>query len=334
MSNIIQVKNLKKVYKINKKEEGVLGAVKNLFNPKYEYKEAVKNISFNIQKGELVGYIGANGAGKSTTIKILTGILSKTSGEVIVNGRDPQKHRVKNNLDIGVVFGQKSQLWWDIPVIESLKIIKEMYNTTTKDFNYNLDRFNDILDLKEILNIPVRQLSLGQKMRSELAATFIHNPQIVYLDEPTIGLDIMVKDKIRKFIKEINKETNCTVILTTHDLQDIEEVCNRIIVVDKGLIMHDGTLDDFKSAYGKEREISFSVKKHDIELHKKIEITENLEIIDSGEDFINIKFNRDCYSATDIINHISDNFEIMDLSVKEASIESIVKALYRSKKHE
>lgn len=329
MNYIIEVENLKKVYKINKKEEGVLGAVKNLFNPKYEYKEAVKDITFSIKKGELVGYIGANGAGKSTTIKMLTGILEPTSGKILVDDIVPQKQRVKNNLNIGVVFGQKSQLWWDIPVIESLKIIKEMYNTTDEEFKYNLNKFNEILDLKGLLNIPVRQLSLGQKMRCEIAAAFIHNPKIVYLDEPTIGLDVVVKDKIRSFIKEVNKEKNCTVILTTHDLQDIEEVCNRIIVVDDGLIIHDGTLEEFKYTYGKSREIYFNVKKIDEKLYDYIEKETKFKIIEKGEDFIVVKFERDKYSATDIIKVFTNYCEVTDLTVKETSIETIVKDLYR-----
>lgn len=329
MNYIIEVENLKKVYKINKKEEGVLGAVKNLFNPKYEYKEAVKDITFSIKKGELVGYIGANGAGKSTTIKMLTGILEPTSGKILVDNIIPQKQRVKNNLNIGVVFGQKSQLWWDIPVIESLKIIKEMYNTTDEEFKYNLNKFNEILDLKGLLNIPVRQLSLGQKMRCEIAAAFIHNPKIVYLDEPTIGLDVVVKDKIRSFIKEVNKEKNCTVILTTHDLQDIEEVCNRIIVVDDGLIIHDGTLEEFKYTYGKSREIYFNVKKIDEKLYDYIEKETKFKIIEKGEDFIVVKFERDKYSATDIIKVFTNYCEVTDLTVKETSIETIVKDLYR-----
>lgn len=329
MNYIIEVENLKKVYKINKKEEGVLGAVKNLFNPKYEYKEAVKDITFSIKKGELVGYIGANGAGKSTTIKMLTGILEPTSGKILVDNIVPQKQRVKNNLNIGVVFGQKSQLWWDIPVIESLKIIKEMYNTTDEEFKYNLNKFNEILDLKGLLNIPVRQLSLGQKMRCEIAAAFIHNPKIVYLDEPTIGLDVVVKDKIRSFIKEVNKEKNCTVILTTHDLQDIEEVCNRIIVVDDGLIIHDGTLEEFKYTYGKSREIYFNVKKIDEKLYDYIEKETKFKIIEKGEDFIVVKFERDKYSATDIIKVFTNYCEVTDLTVKETSIETIVKDLYR-----
>lgn len=329
MSYIIEVENLKKIYKINKKEEGLLGAIKNLFNPKYDYKEAVKEITFKIKEGELVGYIGANGAGKSTTIKMLTGILEPTSGKILVNNIIPQKQRVKNNLNIGVVFGQKSQLWWDIPVIESLKIIKEMYNTTDKEFEYNLDKFNEILDLKELLNIPVRQLSLGQKMRCEIGAAFVHNPKIIYLDEPTIGLDVVVKDKIRSFIKEVNKEKNCTVILTTHDLQDIEEVCDRIIVVDNGIIIHDGTLDEFKYMYGKHREIYFNVNKINKELYEHVNEIKDLEIIDEGDDFIVARFERYKYSATDIIKIFTNYCEITDLTLKEPSIEGIVKDLYR-----
>ncbi len=332
MDYIIEVENLKKTYKINKKEEGVKGAIKNLFHPKYEYKEAVKGISFNIKKGELVGYIGANGAGKSTTIKMLTGILTPSEGEIVVNGISPQKERVKNNLNIGVVFGQKSQLWWDIPVIESLKIIKEMYHTSDMDFKYNLDRFNEILDLKELLHIPVRQLSLGQKMRCEIGAAFIHNPAIAYLDEPTIGLDVMVKDKIRTFIKEVNKEKNTTVILTTHDLQDIEEICNRIIVVDHGIIIHDGTLEAFKMQYGKKREIRFSMNRLDENLYTLLKKQKDFQVIDKGDDFLLVEFERNHHSAAHIIKIVTNYCEVTDLTVTEPSIEGIVKDLYRSEK--
>lgn len=217
---IIEVKNLVKQYKIIEKRDGLLGYFKNLIKPQYKKITAVNNINFEIQEGELVGYIGENGAGKSTTIKMLTGLLTPTSGKIMVNGIIPNEKRIQNNKNIGAVFGQKTQLWWDLPVIESFRLIKKMFKIPENEYRKNIKRFTEILDLEELLDKQVKNLSLGQKMRCEIAATFLHNPKIVYLDEPTIGLDVFVKENIRKFIKEINKEKNTTVILTTHDLKD------------------------------------------------------------------------------------------------------------------
>ena len=248
---IIEVNNLVKKYKIIEKEEGLKGYFKHLIKPKYREFKAVDEISFTIEEGELVGYIGENGAGKSTTIKMLTGLLTPTSGNVIVNGIVPNEKRMQNNKNIGAVFGQKTQLWWDLPVIESFKLIKKMYEIPEEEYKKNLKKFTEILNLEDLLEKQVKNLSLGQKMRCEIAATFLHNPKIVYLDEPTIGLDVFVKENIRKFIKDINKEKKTTVILTTHDLKDIEDVCNRIILLDKGQIIYDGSKQKFKDIYGK-----------------------------------------------------------------------------------
>lgn len=248
---IIEVKKLVKTYKTLEKEEGMIGYIKNLVKPKYKEFKAVKGINFEIQEGELVGYIGENGAGKSTTIKMLTGLLTPTSGEVIVDGIVPNEKRIQNNQKIGAVFGQKTQLWWDLPVIESFRLIRKMYKIPENEYRKNLKKFSELLELEDLLEKQVKNLSLGQKMRCEIAATFLHNPKIVYLDEPTIGLDVFVKEKIRKFIKDINQEKNTTVILTTHDLNDIEDVCNRIILLDNGNIIYDGDKQKFKDTYGK-----------------------------------------------------------------------------------
>ena len=248
---IIEVKDLVKIYKIIEKEAGLRGYFKNLVKPEYKELIAVDNINFNIEEGELVGYIGENGAGKSTTIKMLTGLLTPTTGKVLVNGIVPNEKRIENNKNIGAVFGQKTQLWWDLPVIESFRLIKKMYKIPENEYRRNLKKFTEILELEELLEKQVKNLSLGQKMRCEIAATFIHNPKIVYLDEPTIGLDVLVKENIRKFIKDINKEKKTTVILTTHDLKDIEDVCDRIILLDKGKIIYDGEKQKFKDTYGK-----------------------------------------------------------------------------------
>lgn len=328
--SIINVENLKKEYKVAVKKEGVRGAILSLFNPKYEIKQAVKGVSFNIEEGEMVGYIGANGAGKSTTIKMLTGILTPTSGQVLVNGLNPAKNRIKNNMQIGAVFGQRTQLWWDIPVIESYKLIQKIYDIPEKQYKENLEYFSQTLGLDELLKTPVRQLSLGQKMRCEIAAAFLQNPKIVYLDEPTIGLDFMVKEKIRKFIKQLNKDKNTTVILTTHDLQDIEEICSRIIIIDQGTIMFDGALDAIKEEFSKFQVANILVKDVTPELKDYLDNhAKKFEVLSIDEDNkVNIKFNRDEITIAGIFDEITTKCTILDLNIQDIAIETIVKTLY------
>ncbi len=329
---IINVENLKKEYKISVKKEGLMGAILSLFNPKYEVKEAVKGVSFNIEKGEMVGYIGANGAGKSTTIKMLTGILTPTSGKLIVNGLVPTKDRIKNNMKIGAVFGQRTQLWWDIPVIESYKLIQKIYEIPMETYKENLEYFSQTLGLDELLNVPVRQLSLGQKMRCEIAAAFLHNPEIVYLDEPTIGLDFMVKEKIRKFIKQLNKDKKTTVILTTHDLQDIEEICSRIIIIDKGSIMFDGDLEEIKEEFSKYAVANILLKEITPELQNFLNNEKvDFEILSIDENNLNIKFDRSHITIAGIFSNLSNYGTILDLNIQDVSIETIVKTLYERK---
>lgn len=276
---IIEVKDLVKTYKTIEKQDGLLGYFKNLIKPKYKEFTAVNNINFEVEEGELVGYIGENGAGKSTTIKMLTGLLTPTSGKVIVNGIVPNEKRMQNNQNIGAVFGQKTQLWWDLPVIESFRLIKKMYQIPEGEYRKNLKKFTQVLELNELLEKQVKNLSLGQKMRCEIAATFLHNPKIVYLDEPTIGLDVLVKENIRNFIKEINKEKNTTIILTTHDLKDIEDVCNRIILLDKGQIIYDGEKEKFKKIYGNKIIAEFIVKNKNSNITLETE-DEDFEVIE------------------------------------------------------
>ena len=329
---IIDVENLKKEYKISVKKEGLTGSFLSLFNPKFEIKEAVKGVSFKVEKGEMVGYIGSNGAGKSTTIKMLTGILTPTSGKLLVNGLVPTKDRTKNNMKIGAVFGQRTQLWWDIPVIESYKLIQKIYEIPMETYKENLEYFSKTLGLDELLHIPVRQLSLGQKMRCEIAAAFIHNPEIVYLDEPTIGLDFMVKEKIRKFIKQLNKDRETTVILTTHDLQDIEEICSRIIIIDKGSIMFDGDLEEIKEEFSKFAVANILLKEITPELQTFLNGKNvGFEILSIDENNLNIKFDRSQITIAGIFSNLSKYGTILDLSIQDVSIETIVKTLYERK---
>lgn len=329
---IISVEDLQKEYKISVKKEGLSGAILNLFNPKYEIKKAVKGVSFDIEEGEMVGYIGANGAGKSTTIKMLTGILTPTSGKVLVNGLVPTKDRIKNNMKIGAVFGQRTQLWWDIPVIESYKLIQKIYEVPDNQYKENLEYFSQTLDLKELLHVPVRQLSLGQKMRCEIAAAFLHNPKIVYLDEPTIGLDFMVKEKIRKFIKQLNKDRNTTVILTTHDLQDIEEICSRIIIIDQGLIMFDGALEKIRQEFSKFASANILVKEFTPELNDFLtNKNQDFELLSIVENSLNINFDKSKITIAGIFEKLSKYCSILDLNIQDISIETIVKTLYERK---
>ena len=326
--SIIEVKDLEKTYKIIEKEEGLIGYFKNLIKPKYQEYKAVKGINFNIEEGELVGYIGENGAGKSTTIKILTGLLTPTSGKVVVKGIVPNEKRIENNKNIGAVFGQKTQLWWDLPVIESFRLIKKMYKIPENEYRKNLKKFTEILELEDLLEKQVKNLSLGQKMRCEIAATFIHNPQIVYLDEPTIGLDVLVKENIRKFIKDINKEKKTTVILTTHDLKDIEDVCDRIILLDKGQIIYDGEKQKFKDTYGENTIAEIIIKEKSMNISENLKI-DNAEILEEREDKLKIKFSHKETTIMRIIEQISKYGNIEDIHMKEAELEDILKEIYK-----
>ncbi|PKM80345.1 MAG: ABC transporter ATP-binding protein [Firmicutes bacterium HGW-Firmicutes-14] len=250
---LIEARGLTKEFRIFRRREGVLGAFKDLFHRNYRTLKAVDGIDFIVEKGEMVGYIGANGAGKSTTIKMLTGILVPTAGTMQVNGYVPYRDREVYTRGIGVVFGQRSQLWWDIAVIESFKLLRRIYDVSIDDFNWRLKRFNDILELDKLLYLPVRKLSLGQRMRCDLAAALIHNPAILFLDEPTIGLDVLAKSRIRDFLKEINREYRTTVILTTHDLGDIEALCPRVAIIDKGKMLYDGSVESLYSHWGQDK---------------------------------------------------------------------------------
>lgn len=250
---LIEARGLTKEFRTFRRREGVAGAFRDLFFRDYKTLKAVDGIDFTVEKGEMVGYIGANGAGKSTTIKMLTGILVPSSGSVVVNGYVPYKDREDYTLGIGVVFGQRSQLWWDIAVIESFKLLRRIYNVSKDDFDKRLKVFDDLLEINSFLHLPVRKLSLGQRMRCDLVAALLHNPAILFLDEPTIGLDVLAKAKIREFLKEINTVYKTTIILTTHDLGDIEALCSRVAIIDKGKMLFDGIVDDLYLKWGHDK---------------------------------------------------------------------------------
>ncbi|MGL4572446.1 MAG: ABC transporter ATP-binding protein [Clostridium sp.] len=330
---MIKVENLTKDFKMRKKEGGFKGAVKSLFSNEYEIKKAVSNISFEIDEGEVVGYIGANGAGKSTTIKMMTGILTPSSGDIRVNGIIPYKDREKNAKDIGVVFGQRTQLWWDLALSETFTILKDIYTIPDDLYDRNMKFLNEVLDLEEFISRPVRTLSLGQRMRADLAASLIHSPKILYLDEPTIGLDVVVKEKVRTAIKEINKEFGTTIILTTHDLNDIEELCKRIIIIDKGTKIYDGSLEDIKNKFGYMTTLEIKVKNKiegNLNAFESFNLDEedlNYTIEDTN---ITINFNKNKLTSSDILYNIMKNLHVLDFTLNESSIEDIIKKIYRN----
>lgn len=324
--NIISVKDISKIFKKPIRKEGLSGMIGALFSRKYEEVRAVDGISFDIAEGEIVGYIGANGAGKSTTIKMMCGILHPTSGSVSVAGLDFNKNRQKINKQMGVVFGQKTQLWWDIPLIETFKILKSIYEVSDEDYNERFDYLCELLDMKPFLNQTVRSLSLGQRMRADFAAALIHSPKILYLDEPTIGLDVLVKDKIRGAIKELNKKYGITVILTTHDMKDIEELCNRIIIIDKGKILYDGSLANIKYRFGNTKTVFIpSNTEIDEDLLKKN--FPDIDVHDAGDKKA-LKFSLNDIDLDDILLYLINTYHIKDFKIEDISIEDITKELY------
>jgi ABC-2 type transport system ATP-binding protein len=323
---IIQVKNLVKTFKKPIRGEGLKGMIKTLFSRKYEPIPAVKGVNFEIEQGEIVGYIGANGAGKSTTIKMMCGILHPTSGEIIVDGLTFDKSRKEINKEMGVVFGQKTQLWWDIPLIETFKILKVIYDISDEDYEERFNYLCELLDLKSFITQTVRTLSLGQRMRADFAAALLHSPKIVYLDEPTIGLDVLVKDKIRKAIKELNKKYNITVILTTHDMKDIEELCNRIIIIDKGTILYDGSLKDIKYKFGNTKSIFIPSNVDVSALLEKFTDIEEIVVEDKRE----LKFSVEKVSMDEVLLELINTYHIEDFKINDISIEDITKKLYEN----
>ncbi|WP_366799694.1 ATP-binding cassette domain-containing protein [uncultured Clostridium sp.] len=330
---MIKVENLSKDFKINKKYAGFKGAIKSFFTSEYTIKKAVDNISFEINDGEIVGYIGANGAGKSTTIKMMTGILKPTNGIVSVNGLVPYENREKNAKNIGVVFGQKTQLWWDLPISETFSLLKDIYDVSDEDFNERMSFLKEVLELDEFFLSPVRTLSLGQRMRADLAAALIHNPKVIYLDETTIGLDVVVKERVRKAIKEINEKYNTTIILTTHDLNDIEELCSRIIIIDKGKKIYDGEINGVKEKFGYLTTVEIQIKEEiNLESFNEFnEMKDDCEFkLNFNENKLSITFNKNKISLSEIIGRVMKKLSVIDFAVKETSIEDIVKKMYRN----
>jgi len=324
--SFIEVKNLVKDYKINVRKKGLLGAVQSLLIPEYKIIRAVDDISFTIEKGEMVGFIGPNGAGKSTTVKMLTGILVPTSGTIVTGGLSPHLDRKRNAARIGAVFGQRTQLWWDLPAEDTFELLRYVYKLPEKKFKANMEIFNELLGLHEFISKPVRQLSLGQRMRADIAASLIHDPEIVFFDEPTIGLDVVAKQKVRDFVKHMNKEKKITMLFTTHDMGDIEKTCDRMLIIDKGKIIYDGTAEDIREKYARYRTLIVDF----VEKPTGIKIP-GVEVLEDKGNKVHFRFNRDEVSAQKLIGSLTQKYEISDFTIQETEIESIIREIYEGR---
>ena len=320
---VIEAKELSKSYKIPKRKSGIINGFKGMIHREYEEVVALDKISFEIGQGELVGYIGPNGAGKSTTIKILSGILTPDSGQCTVLGKIPYKDRINYVKDIGVVFGQRTQLWWDLPVIDSFELLKDIYKIPIVDYIRIKKELIDWLNLGSFINNPVRQLSLGQKMRCELAASLLHSPKMLFLDEPTIGLDAVSKLAVREFIKKLNKERGVTVILTTHDMDDIESLCSRVIVIGKGQILSDGTLKSLRNKVSNERRLILDFDKGNSGLS-----IAGTTVVKEEPNRLVIDFNPDIITTADLIAFLSTKYNIKDIIIENPPIEEVIAELY------
>jgi len=320
---MIVVEHICKTFRVAKRKPGFGQAVRALFSREYETVHALDNISFTIKDGEMVGYIGPNGAGKSTTIKIMCGVLTPDSGICDIDGRIPWKDRIPHVRDIGVVFGQRSQLWWDVPVIDSFELIRDIYRVEYGEYKQTLDELVTLLDLSEILKTPTRSLSLGQRMRCEIAASLLHNPKTLFLDEPTIGLDAVSKIAVRGFIKKLNAERGTTVILTTHDMQDIEALTERILLIGKGRILLDGSLEELKQRSSRRKKMIIEYNGN------RPVLSDNIAIIAQKEGRIVVETDPAVLSVSDAIASISAQVDVLDISVSGISSEEIVAALYK-----
>jgi ABC-2 type transport system ATP-binding protein len=323
---IIRVEKLCKHFTVAKRASGMIAALRNAVVRSTTLIRAVDDLTFEIQRGELVGYLGPNGAGKSTTIKMLTGLLVPTRGEIEINGFVPWRERSRYVATIGAVFGQRTTLWWDLPVIDSLNLLRHVYRIPEAQFQHNLGEFRRILELDEFITSPVRSLSLGQRMRADLCAAMLHDPDLLYLDEPTIGLDVVAKERIRDFIRHINRERGATILLTTHDLQDVEKLCDRVMIIDHGRLLFDGALADLLTRFGAKRELVVDMAEH----YPSLTI-EGAELTEYDGLRATFQFDRATVTASDLIGRISAQYRIQDLSVREPEIENTIRRIYQDR---
>jgi ABC-2 type transport system ATP-binding protein len=323
--SLIEVEGLNKTFKVATHRSGRFGALKTFVSREYRNVCAVDGVSFRLEAGEMVGYIGPNGAGKSTTIKMLTGILVPSGGHIMIDGRVPHQQRVEHVRRIGVVFGQRTQLWWDLPTIKSFELLRYIYRIPERRWRKNLDAFTELLDLGQFLETPVRQLSLGQRMRADLAAALLHEPAILFLDEPTIGLDVVAKERIRQFLANINRERGVTVILTTHDLEDITRLCQRVVLIDHGHVIYDGGLEDLRTRFGRQRTLVVDLDEpaNGLQVPKA-------ELVRREGPRVWLRFDREATTAAALIAAVAARYRVRDLTVEEPAIEGIVRGIYET----
>jgi ABC-2 type transport system ATP-binding protein len=333
---LIHIENLQKHFRILNRHPGLGGAMRDLFSNDFRSVRAVDGISFDIEPGEIVGYIGPNGAGKSTTIKMMTGILKPTAGKILVNGRPPYENRIRQAQIMGVVFGQRTQLWWDLPVIESFKILKEIYRVDEKTFDAHMSLFNDLVGLSALYSQQARTLSLGQRMLCDITASFLHNPQVVFLDEPTIGLDISIKAKIRSVIKELNQMRQTTIILTTHDLGDVEALCQRIIIIDKGKILYDGGIKKVNALFGAYRTLKLQIDNFGPTtlqtlqdgLAAKFGPENGVTVAETEDLWTDVTIDQARTPLADVLSFVMSSFPVADVRIVEISMEKVVRKVY------
>lgn len=328
MSAIIEIKNVTKEFKVLNRREGLKGSIKDLFSRDYKIIRAVDDISMNIEQGEIVGYLGPNGAGKSTTIKMMTGVLEPTSGQILVSGNVPYDNRTKNAQEIGVVFGQRSQLWWALPLIESFRILKDIYRIPDEQYDGILKLYRSLVDIEPLLHKPVRQMSLGQRTLSDILAAFLHDPKIVFLDEPTIGLDVSMKAKIRTLIHALNKEKKTTVILTTHDMGDVDALCQRIVIIDKGKMLYDNDIEHLKGFFGSYRTLKIrmdgDLKAHAEEIKKEVPEFS----VSSDDEWVSVLIDEEKAKVIDVLGLLQKSHSIRDMQLEEISTEEVIKKIY------
>jgi ABC-2 type transport system ATP-binding protein len=330
---LIEARDLVKTFTRTKRAEGRFGSVRTLFTRERETTVAVDGVSLSIDEGEVVGYLGPNGAGKSTTIKMLTGILVPTSGTAIVAGVTPWEQREANAMNIGVVFGQRSQLWWDLPLDESFRLIGKMYRMPPDRYRQNLAMLTELLDMQSFLATPVRQLSLGQRMRGDLAAATLYEPPILFLDEPTVGLDVVAKERMRGFIEEINRERRTTVLLTTHDLDDVERLCKRILIIDHGKVLFDGPAADLKRSYAPHRLLDITVSGDGVAALRDIVRQPPAGVTPVSSDELKASFHVDpaVVPVAAVIAEISARVPVADLAVREPEMDGIIREIYEAR---
>ncbi|MHB8064141.1 MAG: ABC transporter ATP-binding protein [Ruminiclostridium sp.] len=333
METTIELKSVTKEFKVLNRREGIGGSFKDLFSRNYNFVKAVNDVSFTIGRGEMVGYLGPNGAGKSTTIKMMTGVLEPSSGSIMVNGKVPYKNRIQNAQNIGVVFGQRTQLWWALPMIESLKILKDIYQISDKDYKDQIDLYESSIDIKSLYNKPIREMSLGQRTLCDILAAFLHNPSVIFLDEPTIGLDVSMKAKIRELIKELNTRRNTTVVLTTHDIGDVDALCNRIIIIDKGTVLYDNEASNLKKFFGIYRTLKLKLaeKLSTDEIMRKLHLrfpNSSSIAVTFADEWTAILLKENETPVMEVLRFMQEIVSINDIKIEEITTEDIIKKIY------